>query len=224
MRHTINYTNHRANPRSSISTLRRLSLISLALLALCGSALLGGSGFRGWLLRAVFADTAPQTLPFSQNWTNIGLITTDGDWSGVPGIIGYRGDDLTTATGTNPQTILADGSGTPVNVEANETAPNTFATGGVAEFHITDPTIALNGSGTADAPHIVITLNTTGQMNVNVAYNLRDLDGSIDNAAMPVALQYRVGTSGSYADVPAGFVADAASSRSRSTASCAWRP
>src|SRR5262245_14074009 len=209
MWHTTNHTKHTANPRSSISTLRRLSLVSLALLALCGSALLGSSGFRGWLLRAVFADTTPQTLPFSQNWSNIGLITTDNDWSGVPGIIGYRGDDLTTATGTNPQTIVADGSGTPVNVEANETNPNVFATGGVAEFHITDPTIALNGSGTADAPHIVITLNTTGQMNVNVAYNLRDLDGSADNAIMPVALQYRVGTTGNYTDVPAGFVADA---------------
>ena len=155
------------------------------------------------------ADTTPQTLPFSQNWTNIGLITTDNDWAGVPGVIGYRGDDLTTSTGTNPQTIVADGSGTPVNVEANETNPNVFSTGGVAEFQITDPAIALNGSGTADAPHIVITLNTTGQTNVNVAYNLRDLDGSGDNAVMQVALQYRVGTSGNYTDVPAGFVADA---------------
>src|SRR5262245_47472903 len=155
------------------------------------------------------ADTTPQTLPFSQNWSNLGLITTDNDWSGVPGVIGYRGDDLTTATGTNPQTIVADGSGTPVDVEANETNPNVFASWCVAEFQITDPTIALNGSGTADAPHIVITLNTTGQMNINVAYNLRDLDGSADNAIMPVALQYRVGTTGNYTDVPAGFVADA---------------
>ncbi|HKQ76023.1 MAG TPA: ExeM/NucH family extracellular endonuclease, partial [Blastocatellia bacterium] len=161
------------------------------------------------VLRIAQADTTPQTLPFTQNWSNIGLITADNEWSGVPGVIGYRGDDLTTATGTNPQTIVADGSGTPANVEANETNPNMFATGGVAEFHITDPTIALNGSGTADAPHIVITLNTMGQSNVNVAYNLRDLDGSGDNAIMPVALQFRVGTTGNYTDVPAGFVADA---------------
>src|SRR5262245_34801999 len=181
-----------------LSSTRRLTAIV---------SLLAVSGY--FVLMIAQADTTPQTLPFSQNWSNIGLITTDNDWSGVPGIIGYRGDDLTTATGTNPQTIVADGSGTPVNVEANETNPKVFATGGVAEFHITDPTIALNGSGTADAPHIVITLNTTGQTNINVAYNLRDLDGSGDNAVMPVALQYRVGTSGNYTDVPAGFVADA---------------
>ena len=35
------------------------------------------------------ADSTAQTLPFSQNWTNIGLITTNDNWSGVPGIIGY---------------------------------------------------------------------------------------------------------------------------------------
>ena len=74
-------------------------------------------------------------------------------------MIGYRGDDLTTATGTNPQTILADGSGTPVNVEANETNPTTFATGGVAIP--SRPNLAQNGSGTADAPHIVVAINTT---------------------------------------------------------------
>lgn len=166
---------------------------------------------------ALRADTAPQALPFVQDWTNTALITADGNWAGVPGIIGYRGDDLTTATGTDPQTILADGSGTPVNVEANETNPNTFATGGVAEFHITNPTIALNGSGTADAPHIVLTLDTTGRSGIAVSYNLRDLDGSIDNTVMPVALQYRVGTSGPYTNLPAGFVADATSGPSLAT-------
>ncbi len=188
------------------SSTRRLTAIA---------TLLAVSGYI--VLKIAQADTTPRTLPFSQNWSDIGLITTDNDWSGVPGVIGYRGDDLTTATGTNPQTIVADGSGTPVSAEANETNPNVFATGGVAEFHITDPVIALNGSGTADAPHIVITLNTTGQTNVNVAYNLRDLDGSGDNAIMPVALQFRVGMTGIYTDVPAGFVADATTGPNLST-------
>jgi hypothetical protein len=53
----------------------------------------------------------------------------------VSGVIGYRGDDLTTVTGADPQTITADGSGTPVNVIANQTSSNTLATGGVEEFH-----------------------------------------------------------------------------------------
>lgn len=158
---------------------------------------------------AVSADTTAQPIPFSQDWSNVGLITVNNDWSNVPGIIGYRGDDLTTATGTDPQTILADGSGTPVNVNANQTNPDTFTSGGVTEFEITNPVVALQGSGTADAPHIVIHLNTTGQSNIAVAYDVRDVDGSTDNAVQPVALQYRIGSTGNYTNIPAAFIADA---------------
>ncbi|MBK8425636.1 MAG: hypothetical protein IPL27_06455 [Lewinellaceae bacterium] len=43
---------------------------------------------------SAYSQTA-QPLPFSQNWTNTGLITVNDDWSGVPGIQGRRGDGLT---------------------------------------------------------------------------------------------------------------------------------
>ena len=95
------------------------------------------------------ADTTAQSLPFSQNWANTGLITANNDWSLIPGIIGYRGDGATASTGTDPQTITADLSSTPVNVIANQSAPNTLTTGGIAEFEIADPVLALQGSGTA---------------------------------------------------------------------------
>ncbi|MCS7034209.1 MAG: hypothetical protein NZ561_09465 [Phycisphaerae bacterium] len=153
---------------------------------------------------------------FSQDWTNASLITTNNDWSGVPSIIGYRGDDLTTATGTDPQTILAPGiapTDTPpgvVNVLANQTNPNTLTTGGVAEFDtLTNPVVALQASGTADAPFLLLHINSTGVANVKVSYLLRDIDGSADNAVQPVALQYRVGTSGNFINVPDAFVPDA---------------
>ncbi|MBS4065986.1 MAG: hypothetical protein KGZ74_15610, partial [Chitinophagaceae bacterium] len=42
---------------------------------------------------------------FTQNWADKGLITTNDVWTGVPSIIGYRGDNLTASTGTDPQTI-----------------------------------------------------------------------------------------------------------------------
>jgi predicted extracellular nuclease len=158
---------------------------------------------------AAMADTTPQTLPFSQKWMNTGLITTDDMWTGVPGIVGYLGDDpSTTTTGIDPQTILADRSST-VDVIANQTSPNTLTNGGVAEFHISNAVVALQGSGTADAPHLVLHLDTTGASSVSVSYNLRDIDGSTDDAVQPVALQYRVGGSGNYTNVPAGYVADA---------------
>ena len=164
------------------------------------------------------ANETAQTIPFTQNWSTTTLITTNDNWSNVPGIVGYRGDDLTTAIGANPQTVLADGSATPVNVSANQTNPDTFTAGGVAEFDtIANPAVALNGSATADAPHIVINLNTSGITSIVVAYNVRDLDGSTDNSIQPVALQYRVGNSGSYTNLPAGFVADATSGPSQAT-------
>src|SRR5262245_18622991 len=159
-------------------------------------------------LTTVGADNTAQSIPFSQNWNNASLITAANDWSGVPGIIGYRGDDLTTTTGTDPQTILVDGSATPVNVVANAAATNT--TGGVLEVDtIADPTTALQGSATADAPFIVISLNTTGKTNLRVSYRVRDLDASADDATQQVALHYRVGGAGTFTNLPAGYVADA---------------
>lgn len=189
---------------------------SLALLCVV-TLLLGGSTLLVWTPSA-YANLVAQPIPFAQNWTNPALITTNDDWTGVPGIIGYRGDDLTGATGTDPQTILADGSATPVNAWANQIDPNTFVSGGVAEFDtLPNPTVALNGSGTADAPHIVINLSTSGTTAINVAYNLRDLDGSADNSIQPIALQYRIGNTGLYTNLPAGFVADATTGPSQAT-------
>ncbi|MBK8984724.1 MAG: hypothetical protein IPM39_01365 [Chloroflexi bacterium] len=103
-------------------------------------------------------DGSYQALPFSQDWTDTSLITTNDDWSGVPGIIGYRGDGLATTTGVDPQTILVDGTTTPIDVNANQTNPNTFTTGGVTEFEIADPVVALQGSGTARAPFLLVHL------------------------------------------------------------------
>ena len=151
----------------------------------------------------------PQTLPFSQNWNDTSLIKVNDDWSGVAGIVGYRGDSLTIATGVDPQTVL-DGDATPeIDVNANLVNPNTFISGGVAEFEITDPVVALQGSGTADAPYLLISIITTGKENIQVSYNLRDIDGSADNAIQQVALQYRIGNTGDFTNVPAAYVADA---------------
>src|SRR5213592_3197173 len=96
-----------------------------------------GLGFTWSISRRVSATSAPQVLPFSQNWSNPSLITVNNDWSGVPGIIGYRGNDLTTLVGTDPRTVVADGSGTIVSAIANQTNPDfsgAFSSGGVLEF------------------------------------------------------------------------------------------
>ena len=154
------------------------------------------------------ADIQPQVLPLAQPWTNAALVTTNDDWSSVPGIIGYRGDGLVTAAGVDPQTVVADGAATPVDVNANQTS-GSFGTGGVSEFELPDPTIGLKGSGTARAPHLVLAVFTFGEPAVRVRYTVRDLDGGPNDAVMQVALQYRVGSSGPFTNVAAGHVADA---------------
>ncbi len=179
--------------------------------------------------QAASADTTAHSLAggsFSQNWTNTGLITTNDNWSGVPSVEGYLGQDITTVTGTDPQTLLTTSAlAGDLTVLANQ-AVTTATNGDVAEFHTTsqsggpglDPTIALQGSGTADAPYLLIYLDTTGRTSVSISYHLRDIDCTTDNSVQAVALQYRVGNSGNFTNVPAGFVADATTGPSLCTA------
>jgi len=143
---------------------------------------------------------------FFQDWSNAGLITTNDNWSGVPSIVGYRGDNITSATGADPRTLLGDGTVT-VDVNANQSA-TTFTTGGVTEFALADPTIALTGSGTADAPNIVLYLNAAGRQNLHLELDVRDIELA-DNAIQQFNIQYRLGASGDWTNLPGGYIADA---------------
>jgi len=177
---------------------------------------------------AASADTSLWSLQtngglFTQDWSNIALITTNDDWAGVPSITGFRGDDATAGTAVDPQTIVSSSYSTfptpgVIDVNANQLNPNTFSTGGATEFdQIADPSVALTGSGTADFPGLVFYMDATNVTNITISYNLRDLDGSTDNSVQQVALQYRVGGTGDFVNVPGAYVADASSGPSLAT-------
>ncbi len=154
------------------------------------------------------ANTTPQTLPFTQDWTNTGLITTTDDWSAVPGIQGFLGDYNTAGAVTNvdPRTVLVD----MVTLDVIANLTNATATnGGVGEFEITNPVVGLQGSGTADAPNLVIYINATGQSNIRFQCLVRDIDDTADNSVQQVAVQYRVGGTGDFSNVPGSYIADA---------------
>jgi uncharacterized protein len=136
---------------------------------------------------------------FSQDWSDTGLITTDDNWDGVPSIVGYRGDDLTTATGTDPRTLTANVVNQVVDVIANTVATN--STGGILEVGGANPTIAFQGSGTADAPYLVLFLDSRGRQDIDLSLLLRDLDASADNATQQVAIQFRTSATGSWTNV-----------------------
>lgn len=154
------------------------------------------------------ADTTPQTPPFSQNWSNTGLITTANDWSSVPGIAGYLGDNAASSnTGVDPRTLLTDLTNT-LNVQANQNSVTVATSGGAAEFEFADPAVAIKGSGTADAPYLLISINNTGLSGTRVSFNMRDLDDTATDAIQPINVQYRVGNSGAFTNVTGGYFAD----------------
>ncbi|MBC7785069.1 MAG: fibronectin type III domain-containing protein [Burkholderiales bacterium] len=134
---------------------------------------------------------------FSQNWTGTdALMQATNNWTSVPSIIGYLGDGLTNSTATDPQITVAES--TTVSLIFNSTTGN--GSGGVHE--IANDTVALQGSGTADSPYLQFHLNTTGRDNVQISYALKELDSTTVNQLY--ALQYRVGTTGNFTNVPAG--------------------
>jgi predicted extracellular nuclease/2',3'-cyclic-nucleotide 2'-phosphodiesterase (5'-nucleotidase family) len=145
----------------------------------------------------------------TQNWSNTDLITATDNWVTVPSIEGFLGDiNAASPTDVDPRTLTGEALGA-IDIIANQATPNSNTTGGVAEFDgIADPTVALQGSGTADAPSLVLHLDATGRENVRVQFNARDIDGSGDNAPQQLNVQYRIGETGTWTNVPGGYLAD----------------
>jgi hypothetical protein len=147
--------------------------------------------------------------PFRQDWADTSIISSNDDWSKVASIIGYLGNNGNQPNPFDPATALTNDYSDTVNVFANRDNPNTLTNGGVAEFFLSNSTIALQGSGTADAPNIIIYINSTGVNGIRVKYKIRDLDGTADNAIQPVALQYRIGNTGEFINLTNALVSDA---------------
>ncbi len=150
--------------------------------------------------------------PLVQTWTNSTQIANDDDWTGVVSIEGFRGNGLTSVVGGSPTTVLTDTPGNDLDVTANQTDPLTTTTDGVAEFALSNPTVALKASDFASAPNLVVHLDSrlcTPGKAVRISYLIRDIDNSPIDSVQPVSLQYRIGMSGNYSNVLFTTVADA---------------
>ncbi len=154
------------------------------------------------------------TLTISASTTN--LITSNDDWSGVTSAEGYSGQGLTSTHGVDPQTVLGTEFGTsshllpntPTQVNANKGNPSAYNAGGLTEFDA-GPEYALGFQGNVqNNPYLVFYLNTTGHSNVTFSFTATDLDGGSNNSVSPVALQYRVGNTGLFTNLPAGYIPD----------------
>ena len=191
------------NRNLSVALSLALGMAAVAVLALAlGSA------------PAAQATNAYQTLPFSENWgTDLTRISTDNNWSGVPGVEGYDGGGLTIPENTDPQTVLTDTTD-PGNLSilANQVSMSggVAASDGVFEFEIGGtPRVDLHASSTFDAPFLLVHINATGQQSITVQYDVIDNDAVAFASIQQVALHYRVGDSGPFINVAAGYIADA---------------
>jgi len=154
------------------------------------------------------------SLNFVVSAGTAGQITTNDDWSGVSSVEGYAGTNLTLTHGIDPQTVLNTEftnnqlPNTPTNVAANKGNPSAFNAGGLAEFD-SGTYLAIGMQGNVQAnPYIVFYMNTSGRSTVTVNYSAQDIDSGSNDAVSRVALQYRVGETGLFTNIPGGFIAD----------------
>ncbi len=213
-------------------TIRRSRLTILFAAALLTFSLLSGpgvptgsepssSGIGLDLLRSAragntYANLSQGAFSYTLSAATANQISSNNNWSSVPSMEGYAGTGLTATHGVNPQTVLTTefaNNALPVTnstqVNANKGNPNAFNAGGVTEFD-SGTYIALGLQGNVQAnPYIVFYLNTTGMASTTISYDIIDIDGGSNNAVSPVALQYRVGETGPFTNLPDGFVADA---------------
>lgn len=164
----------------------------------------------------VYANLAAANLTLSLTPATANLITTNDDWTNMASIEGYMGKNLTATHGVDPQTvlntefasnILPEAGQTQVN--ANKGNPSAFNAGGVTEFD-SGSFLAIGFQGNVQAnPYMVFFLNTLGTANVTISYDITDIDEGSNNAVSPIALQYRVGETGLFTNLPDGYIADA---------------
>jgi hypothetical protein len=164
---------------------------------------------------STYADLSAGNLNFSITASNANVIASNDDWSGFASVAGYFGQNLTASHGVDPQTVLGTefaSNGLPAastQVNANKGNPSAYNAGGLTEFD-RGPSLAIGFQGNVQAnPYLVFFVNTLGRSNVTITYDIIDIDTGSNDAVSPVALQYRVGSTGLFTNLPAGYIADA---------------
>jgi predicted extracellular nuclease len=160
-------------------------------------------------------DDAAQTVPFFQGWTDTNQIDDFNIWDNVPGMVGYGEDVTFLETQRDPALITAPApDGSLPNVFPNRSIlENEVNMYGPIEFEFFNPTIGLRGSSSFKGPYIQVSLNTTGKINPLFLYfRVRDVDYLSSGIVGKLAVQYRIGNTGNFTNIPEGYVAEATSS------------
>jgi 5'-nucleotidase len=157
-------------------------------------------------------SSAISSFPYTQDWSGLTATST---WADFPGVEGFTTGTSIAASNlpntTDVGTLTAEGTLTSnLVVRTGTAAPNGDSNGGVLAYpNIANKTVALSATGSVTTPLLAFHLDTTGRAGFSVDYDVQDLDSSADDQPTRVALQYRVGTSGAYTNVPSAYVTDA---------------
>lgn len=154
-------------------------------------------------------------VAFSQQWNGTSVLTTANKWSLIQSVVGYRSVDTGAATGADPQTLLSSSTTEEVTVNPQTAVPTTTSAAGIYPIDGSIDVVGVKPNGTFLAPNLVFHVNTIDTNDVRVRYTLKHLN-TID-AASKFALQYRIGETGNFINVPEGYVADASTAAGNAT-------
>jgi Hint domain len=147
--------------------------------------------------------------PLTQKWSS-GTVTTSDDWSGS--IQGFSSIQFAGGVGGDARTLLFDSEDSDVSANVMFTPsmydPDDGDQGGVAEFQDFGM-VGLAGGENAAAPNLVIYLDTTGVTSpMSLDFTIKDLDGNSHDTAQQINVQYRIGETGLWTNLPGGYFAD----------------
>ena len=164
----------------------------LALAAIAAALFAVGTAGNAWAQ----ANPTPQSLPYAQNFSGLASTTAQtGAWPD-PALVGWQGWTAAAAIGAAFPTAAPTANR---DLIASSSASNN--SGG---NHNYDGKLGELGSGSI-SPAIALALNTAGQSNIAVSYDvmtIRNPQDGTNNVVGEVGLQYRVGTSGAFLTLP----------------------
>lgn len=148
----------------------------------------------------------------TQDWSTSSLISSSDDWSGVQSIQGFSTVTFGSGVGTDPRAFVFDSQN--ADVAANQfTSPSQFnpdvgSNGGLAEFQDFG-IVALGAGADAKVPNLVLYLDTTDMTApVTLQFDVQDLDSTSHDAQEQLNVQYRIGETGVWTNLPGGYFAD----------------
>ena len=147
----------------------------------------------------------------TQDWSNSSLISHSDNWSGVPSIQGFANIAGAHGLDVDPRTLTGESKDVDVSDDVFKSPSKFNLTGdkaGIAEFQDFG-IVALGGSNQADAPNLVVYLDTTDvTAPVILDFDVQDLDSSAHDSDQQLNVQYRIGDMGPWINVPDGYLPD----------------